>query len=113
MRRASTRPGRIGSGASDRARSTAASAALFVGRRIAAGIVRVARSMTQVNSARSTSPVSSTTRTSMGVESICIHSPGRDAVTDPNGPSGGFAADLRVRADPKVCFPWDRRLTSR
>jgi hypothetical protein len=49
----------------------------------------------------------------MGVESICIHSPGRDAVTNPNGPTGGFAADLLVRADPNVCFPRDRRLTSR
>jgi hypothetical protein len=58
-------------------------------------------------------PVSSTTRTSSGVESICVHSPGLAAVTDPNGPSGGFAADRRVRADPNVCFPWDSRLASR
>ena len=92
IRRASAHPGRIGSGVSARASSTAASTALVVGRSTAAGIVRVARSMIQVSSARSTMPLSSTTRTSMGVESICIHSPGRAAVTDPNGPSGGFAS---------------------
>jgi hypothetical protein len=47
------------------------------------------------------------------LESICIRSPGRIAVTDPNGPSGGFAADRRVLAEPNVCLPWDRRFTSR
>ena len=76
IRRASDQPGRIGSGVSARASSTAASTALVVGRSTAAGMLRVARSMIQVSSARSTMPLSSTTRTSIGVESICIHSPG-------------------------------------
>ena len=67
--------------------------------------VRVARSISQVSSTRSTSPSSSTTRTSSGVESICVHSPGRTAVTVPNGPSGRLANDRRVRAEPKVCRP--------
>ncbi|MDW5323828.1 hypothetical protein [Plantactinospora sp. KLBMP9567] len=69
--------------------------------------------MIQLSSTRSTTPLSSTTRTSNGVESICIHSPGRTAVTVPNGPSGRWASDRRVRADPKVCLPVEIRSASR
>ncbi len=105
MRSASAQPGRIGSGVIARASSSAASAALADVRSTAAGMVRVAMSMIQVSSARSVMPLSRTTRTSSGVESICVHSPGLAAVTVPNGPAGVFACDRRVRADPKVCFP--------
>ena len=76
-------------------------------------MVRVAMSIIQVSSARSVTPLSSTTRTSSGVESICVHSPGRTAVTVPNGPSGCLASDRRVRADPNVCFPGATRAASR
>jgi hypothetical protein len=47
---------------------------------------------------RISAPATTTTRTSSGVESICVRSPGRAALTVPNGPSGGQAADRRVRA---------------
>lgn len=80
--------GRIGSGVSARASSSAASTALAVGRSTAAAMVRVARSTRPVSSTRSTVQSSSTTRTSSGVESISVHSLGRAAVTAPNGPSG-------------------------
>ncbi len=113
MRSASAQPGRIGSGVSARASSSAASTALVDGRSTAAGMVLVATSISQVSSARSIMPLSSTTRTSTGVESICIHSPGRTAVTIPNGPAGRLASERRVRADPKVCRPAETRATSR
>ena len=113
IRSASAQPGRIGSGVSARASSSAASTALVDGRSTAAGIVRVAMSMSQVSSARSVMPLSSTTRTSTGVESICIHSPGRALATVPNAPSGRLASDCRVRADPNVCRPAETRATSR
>jgi hypothetical protein len=61
---------------------------LVVGRSTAAAMVRVAWSTRPVSSTRSTVPSSCTTRTSSGVESICVHSPGRAAVTAPNGPAG-------------------------
>jgi hypothetical protein len=112
-RSASAQPGRIGSGVSDRASSNDASTALVVGRSTAAAMVRVAWSTSPVSSTRSTLPSSSTTRTSSGVESISVHSPGRAAVTVPNGASGCLASDRRVRAEPKVCLPADRRATSR
>ena len=95
------------------ASNTAASAALVDGRSTAAGIVRVARSIIQVSSTRSASPLSSTTRTFNGVESICIHSPGRTAVTVPNGRSGRLANDWRVRAEPVVCLPADNAANNR
>ena len=113
MRSASGQPGRIGSGVIARASSTATSTALVDVRSTAAGMVRVAMSMSQVSSARSVMPLSRTTRTSSGVESICVHSPGRAAVTVPNGPAGAFARDRRVRAEPKVCFPEAARAASR
>jgi hypothetical protein len=66
-----------------RARSRAASTAFVVGRSTAAGIVRVATSIITVSSTRSISPLSSTTRTSIGAESICTHSPGRGDGPEP------------------------------
>ena len=106
-------PGRISSGVDVRASSNAASTTLVVGRSTAAVIDRVARSIIQVSSQRSITPLSSATRASRTVESICIHSPGRAAVTSPNGPLGRFASDCRVRAEPKVCRPAAIRSTSR
>lgn len=88
MRSASDQPGRIGSGLSALARRTAASAALVEGRNSAAGIDRVAQSRIQVSSTWSLMPLSRITWMSIGVESMRIHSPGRVAVTAPNGPSG-------------------------
>ena len=34
-----------------------------------------------------------------------MHSPGRGAVTAPNGPPGWLASERRVGAEPKVCLP--------
>lgn len=56
MRSASAQPGRIGSGVRQRARSSDASTDLVVGRSAAAGMLRVATSIIQVGSARSTVP---------------------------------------------------------
>jgi hypothetical protein len=106
IRSAAAQPGRIGSGVSARASSSAASTALVpTGRSTAAQIVRVATSMAMVRSARAGTPSSSSTRTSMGVESICTCSPGRAAKDGVNGPCGRFAACRRVTADPNVCRP--------
>ncbi|WP_222708270.1 hypothetical protein [Streptomyces sp. PBH53] len=71
IRRLVDQPGRIGSGTSIRASSSAASTALVpTGRSTAAQMVRVATSTAIVKSARAVSPESSTTITSSGVESI-------------------------------------------
>jgi hypothetical protein len=86
---------------------------LVVGRSTAAGIERVAKSTVPVSSTRPGTPLSSSTSTSSGVESICTSSPGRAAVSSPNGPSGRFANDRLVRADPVVCRPWLNRSNSR
>ena len=102
-------PGRIGSGVTVRASRSDASTDLVVGRSTAAGIDRVARSTMPVSSTRPGTPPGSSTSTSSGVESICISSPGRSAVTPPNGPAGRLASDWRVRADPVVRRPaWTR-----
>ena len=80
MRSAAAQPGRIGSGTSIRASSSAASTALVpTGRSTAAQIVRVATSTAIVRSARTGIPDSSSTITSIGVESTCTCSPGRAA----------------------------------
>ncbi|SHW61876.1 Uncharacterised protein [Mycobacteroides abscessus subsp. abscessus] len=113
IRSASAHPGRIGSGVSARANNNDASTPLVVGRNTAAAIDRVALSTIAVSSTRSTKPSSSTTRTSNGVESISTTSPGRATVIAPNGPSGCLDNERRVRADPNVCLPSARRLTSR
>ncbi len=106
MRSAAAQPGRIGSGTSILARSSAASTALVpTGRSTAAQIVLVATSTAIVRSARATSPDSSSTITSIGVESICTCSPGRAANVGVNGRSGRLAACRRVTADPNVCRP--------
>jgi hypothetical protein len=71
IRNAADQPGRIGSGTSIRANSSAASTALVpTGRSTAAQIVRVATSTAMVRSARTGTPVSNSTITSIGVESI-------------------------------------------
>ena len=109
MRSAAAQPGRIGSGTSIRASSRAASTALVpTGRSTAAQIVRVATSTAIVRSARTGIPDSSSTITSIGVESICTCSPGRAANVGVNGPSGRLAVCRRVTADPNVCRPADR-----
>ncbi len=102
---ASGQPGRIASGVTVRASSTLASTDLVVGRSTAAVTVRVATSMIPVRSTRSVTPLPRRTRTSSGVESICIRSPGAITATCPNGPSGRAASDRRVFADPVVCRP--------
>jgi len=102
-----------GRGAASAPSSSDASTAFVVGRSTAAGMLRVATSIIQVSSARSTVASSRTTRTSRGVESTITHSPGRTAVTVPNGPSGRWASDRRVGADPNVCRPVESRLTRR
>ena len=99
-------PGRVGSGTSIRASSSAASTAFVpTGRSTAAQIVRVAMSTAIVRSARAGAPLSSSTITSIGVESICTCSPGRAANDGVNMPCGRFAVCRRVTADPKVCRP--------
>jgi hypothetical protein len=99
-------PGRIGSGTSIRASSSAASTAFVpTGRSTAAQIVRVATSTAIVRSARAGTPLSSNTNTSIGVESICTCSPGRAACVTVNTPCGRFAVCRRVTAEPKVCRP--------
>ncbi|GAB3807798.1 hypothetical protein [Micromonospora zhanjiangensis] len=106
-------PGRIGSGTGIRASSNAASTALVpTGRSTPAQIVRVATSTAMVGFARAISPVSSSTITSIGVESICTCSPGRDANVGVNAPAGRLAVCRRVTAEPKVCLPADSRSTS-
>jgi hypothetical protein len=65
------------------------------------------------SSTRPGTPSSSSTSTSSLVESICTSSPGRQAVSSPNGPSGRLASDRRVRAEPVVCRPWLSRSNSR
>ena len=102
IRIACGQPGRIGSGVTVRASSTLASTDLVSGRSTAAVTVLVATSMIPVRSTRPVTPLPSLTRTSSGVESICITSPGAIAVTCPNGPSGRPASDRRVLADPVV-----------
>ena len=102
IRMACGQPGRIGSGVTVRASSTLASTDFVVGRSTAAVTVLVATSMIPVRSTRPVTPLSRRTRTSSGVESICITSPGAAAGTRPNGPSGRAASDRRVLADPVV-----------
>ena len=110
---ASAQPGRIGSGTSIRASSSAASTAFVpTGRSTAAPIVRVATSTAIVRSARTVRPGSASTITSSGVESTCTCSPGRAASAGVNGPAGRFAACRRVAADPNVCRPADSASTS-
>ncbi len=113
IRSASAQPGRIGSGVRVRASSSAASTDLVVGRSTTAGIERVARSTVPVSSTRPATPSSSSTSTSSAVESICTSSPGRAAVSSPNGPSGRLASERLVRAEPVVCRPWLNRSNSR
>ena len=102
IRMACGQPGRIGSGVTVRASSTLASTDFAAGRSTAAVTVLVATSMIPVRSTRPVTPLSRRTRTSSGVESICITSPGAAAGTRPNGPSGRAASDRRVLADPVV-----------
>ncbi len=102
IRMACGQPGLIGSGVTVRASSTLASTDFVVGRSTAAVTVLVATSMIPVRSTRPVTPLSRRTRTSSGVESICITSPGAAAATRPNGPSGRAASDRRVLADPVV-----------
>ena len=110
---ASGQPGRTGSGVTVRASSTLASTDLVVGRSTAAVTVLVATSMIPVRSTRSGTPLSRRTRTSGGVESICIRSPGAVTGTCPNGPSGRAASDRRVFAGPVACRPASRRSNRR
>jgi hypothetical protein len=113
MRSAAAQPGRIGSGTSIRASSNAASTAFVpTGRNTAAQIVRVATSTPIVRSARTSIPLSSTTITSSGVESICTCSPGRAANVGVNMPIGRLAACRRVTAEPNVYCPADSAPTS-
>ncbi len=113
-RRASSQPGRIGSGTIILASSTAASTALApTGRRTAAARVRVPMSIAATSSGRPGTPSSMTAITSSRVPSIRTSSPGRAAVIGVNAPSGRFAACRRVVAGPKVCFPADSTSRSR
>ena len=113
MRSAPAQPGRIGSGTSIRASSSAASTALVpTGRSTAAQIVLVATSTAIVQSARAVIPVSSRIITSIGVESTCTCSPGPAANVGVNGRSGRLAACRRVTAAPNVCRPSARVSTS-
>jgi hypothetical protein len=113
MASACAQPGCIGSGVTVRASSTLASADLVVGCSTAAVTVRVATSTIPVSSARPSTPSSSRTMTSSGVESISITSPGALTRAWLNGPSGRAASDRRVRADPLGCFPADSTENSR
>lgn len=105
IRSASDQPGRISSGVTLRARRAEASAAFVVGRSTAAGRDLVARSTIPVSSTFSAIPSSNRTRTSSGVESICIHSPGAQAGTSPNGPAGRAVTERRVVAEPVAWVP--------
>jgi hypothetical protein len=96
-----------------RASSSAASTALVEGRTTTAGIDLVARSTVPVSSTRPGTPSSSSTSTSSLVESICTSSPGRQAASSANGPSGRLASERLVRAEPVVCRPWLNRSNSR
>jgi hypothetical protein len=96
-----------------RASSRAASTAFVVGRSTAAGTDLVATSTSAVSSTLPTTPSSSSTATSRGVESICVSSPGRTGNTAPNGPSGCWDRVRRVRADPVACLPSASLFTSR
>ncbi len=114
MRRPSAHPGRIGSGTSVRASSSAASTALVpAGRNTAAQIVRVATSTIIVNSTRPGTPSPSNAMTSSGVVSICTISPGRTAKLCVNGCGGRLARVRRLVASPKVCRPTVMVCTSR
>ncbi|GGN99118.1 hypothetical protein GCM10010112_92620 [Actinoplanes lobatus] len=113
IRNASGQPGRIGSGVTVRASSSEASTDLVVGRSTAAVTVLVATSIRPVSSTRPTTPSSSMTAMSNGVESICISSPVRTGEKTPNGPSGLAASARRVRADPVTCRPAVTRSNSR
>ncbi|WP_413811601.1 hypothetical protein [Streptomyces sp. OE57] len=75
------------------------------GRGTAAVIDLVAMSTMAVSSTFSATPSSSRTSTSIGVESICISSPGALAGTSPNGPDGRAPTERRVRADPVAWVP--------
>jgi len=77
------------------------------GRSTAAHTVLVATSTAIVRSARTGIPDSSSTSTSIGVESICTCSPGRAANDGVNGPAGRFAVCRRVTAEANVCRPTD------
>lgn len=113
IRNAVGQPGRIGSGTSIRASSNAASTALVpTGRSTATATDRVAISTVIVRSARTGRPVSSSTSTSVGVESICTCSPGRAANVGVNGRSGRFAVYRRVTAEPNMWRPVDRASSS-
>ncbi|MEU3391284.1 hypothetical protein [Streptomyces albidoflavus] len=82
-------PGRIGSGTSILASSTAASTPFVpAGLSRAAQMVRVVTSTAIVSSGRATTPSSSTVITSSRVESICTISPGRAAMDGVKGPTG-------------------------
>ncbi|WP_310728259.1 hypothetical protein [Streptomyces sp. N2A] len=96
-----------------RASSSAASTDFVVGCSTAAAMVRVAMSTSPVNSTRSTTPLSSRTSTSNGVESISISSPDRQTVTWLNTPSGWLASERRVRAEPVVWRPASSRSNRR
>ncbi len=113
IRNAVAQPGRIGSGTNIRASSSAASTAFVpTGRNTAAQIVLVATSTAIVKSARTGIPDSSSTITSIGVESICTCSPGRAANVGVNAPSGRFAVCRRVTAEANVCRPVDNASSS-
>lgn len=107
-------PGRIGSGTSILASSTAASTPFVpAGRSRAAQIVRVVTSTAIVSSGRATTPSSSTAITSSRVESICTISPGRAAMDGVNGPTGRRACWRRTVAEPKDSLFLARLFTSR
>ncbi len=113
IRSADGQPGRIGSGTSILASTSDASTALVpTGRSTAAQMLRVATSTAMVKSARTGTPSSASTITSIGVESIWICSPGRIANVGVNTPSGRLASCRRVTADPNVCRPTDSRSIS-
>lgn len=105
--------GRIGSGTTILASSNAASTALVpTGRSTAAQIVRVAMSTAIVRSARPGTPSSSSTMTSIGVESIWTCSPGLLADVGVNIACGRLAICRRVTAEPNVCLPAVSRSSS-
>ncbi|MFJ2591011.1 hypothetical protein [Streptomyces sp. NPDC087538] len=88
-----------------RASSTLASTDFVVGRNTAAVSVLVATSIMPVRSTFPVTPLSSRTRTSSGVESICMISPGANASRSPNGPTAPWARERRVTAEPNVWVP--------
>ncbi|MFD4954033.1 hypothetical protein [Streptomyces sp. NPDC058451] len=114
MDRVRLQPGRMGSGTSIRASSTAASTPLVpAGRSRAAQIVRVATSTAIVSSGRATTPSSSTAMMSRRVESICTISPGRAARDGVNGPVGLRARCRRAVAVPDGSLPLVSLFTNR